>query len=140
MSKTGSFDVSGYHTVDLDSPLALTAGDDFYLYLALTDGGYAFDRTSEVPVLLGAPAVTDGTIVSDALPGQSWYFDGSQWLDLYEYPLDVYFDGIGEWRDVTGSANFCITGYTVPEPSSLVGLIGLALTAVLIARRRRSGS
>ena len=144
MSKTGWFDVAGYHTVDLGTPLALTMGDDFFLYLELTDGGYAFDRTSEVPVLLGAPAVTDGTIVSDASQGESWYFYGSQWLDLYEYPIYVDF-GDPELRDVTGSANFCIKGFTVaggamvPEPSSLVALVGLGIMGLLVARRRRSG-
>lgn len=143
MSKTGSFAAVGYHTVDLDAPLALSAGDDFYLYLELTDGGYAFDRTSQVPVLLGADPVSDGTIVSDAAEGESWYFDGSQWLDLYDYAIYVDFNDPGVDRYVTGSTNFSIKAYTVadgpvvPEPSSLVGLVGLAITGLLIARRRR---
>ena len=52
-SKSGHIDYTGFHTIDLDQPVILTAGDDFFLYLQVSAGGYAFDRTSEIPVLLG---------------------------------------------------------------------------------------
>ena len=119
-SKTGTIDVTGYHTVDLVSLVSLTGGDDFYIYLELSDGGLAYDRTSTVDVLLGAPAVTDGSVVSDAAAGESYYFDGANWVDLIGYD---------------SSANFCIKGFTTPEPTTLVLFVlsGLGLTA----RRRR---
>ncbi|UCE62306.1 MAG: hypothetical protein JSU63_11445 [Phycisphaerales bacterium] len=102
-SKTGTIAHLGFHTVDLDSPVALTTHDDFFVYLELSIGGHAFDRTSEVPVLLGASYRV--VVESTSQPGQSYYRDGATWLDLYE-------------RDDT--ANFCIKGlatqYTAVTP------------------------
>jgi len=131
-SKTGTIAVTGYHTVDLDSLVPLSDGDDFYIYLELSAGGLAYDCTSEVPVLLGAPAVTDESVVSDAAAGESYYFDGVAWQDLYD--LYLYNSDLG--REVTGSANFSIKGFTIPEPATLVLFVlsGLGLTA---HRRRR---
>jgi len=43
---SGSLTDEGFHTVDLHNPVALTAGDDFYVYLNLSFGGQAFDRSS----------------------------------------------------------------------------------------------
>jgi len=104
-SAAGTFAHTGYHTVALDTIIALPAGDDFYVYVELSNDEHAFDRTSQVPVLLGdlPPPATDGRIVSDAEPGQSYYFDGVDWLDLFDY--EIIDPDLG---DVTGSANFCI--------------------------------
>ena len=134
-TKTGTLDVTGYHTVDLDSLVELTEGDDFYIYLELSGGGLAFDRTSEIPVLLGAAAVTDGSVVSDAAAGESYYLDGTTWMDLY----DLYLYGSDVGRDVTGSANFCIKGFTVPEPGTLLLLAIAGLCLLGYRRYARSG-
>jgi hypothetical protein len=102
--KSGVIDYTGFHTIDLDTPVSLASGDDFYIYLYLSAGGHPFDRTSEVPVLLGASAV--GTIVvSSANPQESYYHDGSTWMDFYNF----------QFSDPTwnGTANFCIKGLTV---------------------------
>ncbi|OHB73028.1 MAG: hypothetical protein A2V70_02545 [Planctomycetes bacterium RBG_13_63_9] len=107
--KSGTIAATGYHTVDLDSLVTLAEGDDFYVVLELSDGGQAFDRTSDVPVLLGAPAVTDYSIVSDADPGESFYLDETTWMDLH----DLYWYGSDVGREVTGSANFCIKAFAV---------------------------
>ncbi len=109
--QTGFIEYHGYHTVYLENPVELTIGDDFYIYLYLSSGGHPIDRTSEVPVLLGA--TQRGTIVvSSANQGESYYMDDSIWYDLYNYEFED-----PSWDE---TANFCIkalTGeYSVPEP------------------------
>ena len=94
-SESGNIDYKGFHTIDLTNPVELTQDDEFYVYVYLSDGGQAFDRTSEVPVLLGSTARV--IVQSYAEPGQSYYYDGDSWEDLYY--SDV------EYSD---SANFCI--------------------------------
>ena len=109
-SKTGFIDYTGFHTVDLDTPIQLFENDDFYIYVKFSQGGHPIDRTSEVPVLLGA--TYQNTIVeSSANPGESYYKSGADWLDLQNY---VFEDN--SWDQ---TANFCIKGLTVnTAPSS----------------------
>jgi C1A family cysteine protease len=109
-TKTGACDYRGFHTVDLDVPVALTSGEDFYIYLDLSTGGQPIDRTSDVPVLLGASYRT--IVQSSASPGESYYFDGGTWRDLYQYNFSN-----PTWD---GTANFCIKGLT--------NVLGLAVT------------
>ncbi len=90
--KTGFIPYRGFHTVDLDRLITLTKGDDFYVYLKLSAGGQAFDRTSDVPVLLGGPP-QDVIVVSKASPGESFYKKNGTWVDLTTF---------------NKTANFCI--------------------------------
>lgn len=137
-SITGTIAVTGFHTVDLENLVAMNDGDDFFILVELSDGGQAIDCTSTIPVLLGAPAVTDGSVVSDAAAGESFYFDGTDWVDLQGMTLYLE-DDILAPRDITGSANFCIKGLTVvPEPATIFVMMAAGLPALLKRRRRRS--
>jgi C1A family cysteine protease len=90
---SGALTYLGFHTIDLETVVPLTIGDDFYIYLELSSGGQPYDCTSDVPVLLGAS--TRVIVASESHPGESYYWSGSQWIDLYTFDT---------------SANFCIKG------------------------------
>jgi hypothetical protein len=95
---SGTITYTGFHTIELLSPVELNPGQDFYIYVQLSDGGHAYDRTSDVPVLLGAKYRV--IVESSSSPGQSYYYD---W-DEYEF-VDLY--------DFDSTANFCIKGLSV---------------------------
>ncbi|MBL7033994.1 MAG: hypothetical protein ISR91_07595 [Candidatus Delongbacteria bacterium] len=97
-TQTLLIDHSGYHTVDLDSPITLSPGEDFHIYLQLSAGGHPYDRSSDVPVLLGASYRV--IVESTAHPLESWYREGGDWHDLIQWENDPW----------TGTANFCIKG------------------------------
>jgi C1A family cysteine protease len=103
-SKEGSINYTGFHTINLIDKVGLKSGDDFYIYISLSSGGHAYDRTSEVPVLLGStgPLVT---VESSANKGESYYLNNGEWKDLYYYKFDN-----SKWDK---TANFCIKGLTV---------------------------
>jgi len=105
-AQSGTIEFSGFHTVDLNVDVHLLEGDDFYIYLSLSQGGHPYDRTSEVPVLLGADSRT--IVASSASLQESYYWDGTEWLDFYYYENPPW----------TGTGNFCIKGLTVLDPAT----------------------
>ena len=88
----------GFHTVDLPDPPTLSAGDRFYVSVGISWGGHAYDRTSDIEILLGAHYRT--IVESRAMPGESYYRSGDQWIDL---------------TDFDATANFCIKALSVDE-------------------------
>lgn len=88
----------GYHTVDLKWPMQLNAGDKFYVQVILSEGGHAYDKTSNVPVLLGSSGRV--TVKSSAKAGESFYSKNGAYVDLTK-------------DDAT--ANFCIKALSVNE-------------------------
>ncbi|KYK21665.1 hypothetical protein AYK24_08775 [Thermoplasmatales archaeon SG8-52-4] len=99
-SVSGNIEYCGYHTIELIEPITFNVGDDFYIYVSLSSGGHPIDRTSEVPVLLGASQRV--IVKSNASIGESYYLSDSTWNDLYDYEFSN-----PSWD---GSANFCIKG------------------------------
>jgi hypothetical protein len=100
----GTLEFPGLHTIDIDE-VDFTTGDDFYVYLNLSSGGIPYDRTSDVPVLLGG----EGRVLvpSTAAAGQSYYRDGGEWLDFYDYDDPSGYSQTG---------NFCIKALAVTNP------------------------
>jgi C1A family cysteine protease len=104
--KSGDINHTGFHTIDLDSLVTLIPSNDFYIYLMLSAGGQAYDKTSAVPVLLGSSSRT--IVSSSAVQNESFYMDT-----------------VGHWTDLHGidsTANFCIKGLStklLPETSSI---------------------
>ncbi len=119
-NQSGTIDYSGFHTIDLSAPVNLSAGEDFYVYLQLSAGGHPYDRTSDVPVLLGADYRT--IVESSANPGESYYKSGGKWLDFYDYNDPSGFQNTG---------NFCMKAltddgqFTIPSSYDLRDLNGV---------------
>jgi C1A family cysteine protease len=107
--KSGFIAHHGFHTIDLDSMILLNEDDDFYIDLYLSSGGHPYDRSSVVPVLLGA-SYTGTLVESSASPGESYYMENGEWLDFYNYDDPTWTAG--------GTGNFCIKGLTVLDPST----------------------
>ncbi|MCD4730865.1 MAG: hypothetical protein K8R74_09715, partial [Bacteroidales bacterium] len=42
-TETGNIELSGLHTINLTTPVSITTGDDFYVYVEFSDGGIAYD-------------------------------------------------------------------------------------------------
>jgi len=104
-SESDFIEFSGFHTIELNVEVPLSAGDDFYIYLMLDNGGHPYDRTSIVPVLLGADSKT--LVESSASPGESYYMSAKGWEDLYDYDDPSGYQNTG---------NFCIKALTVDNP------------------------
>lgn len=108
LSRSGTAEYKGFHTVDLDASIEMTLGSSFYVYLSLSDGGHPYDRTSEVPVLLGAD--TRVVVESSASPEESYYMTAKGWEDFY------YYDDPSTYQN---TGNFCIKALSVYLPTGI---------------------
>lgn len=104
-SVSGNFLHSGLHFVDLTDTARIFANDEFYVFLSLDNGGFAYDRTSEVPVLLGAS--TRVIVPSTANEGESYYSDEGAWIDFYNYE---------DPSDFQNTGNICIKAIAIHDP------------------------
>lgn len=132
--KSGTIAHTGFHTIDLDRPVIVTKGDDFYIYLELSAGGYAYDRTSEIKVLLDEPSTPAGwpppsTGEQFPIDPQSlsnfdyWglgktYLEGSSGIVVHStsHPGESYYLSGPTWLDLyefDNTANFCIKALAV---------------------------
>ena len=99
--ESGHIAFKGFHTIDLNSYAYLNSAQDFYVYVKISAGGHAYDRTSEVPVLLGSSQRT--IVESKANPNESYFRFNNIWKDLFE---------------IDETANFCIKALTIePVPT-----------------------
>ncbi len=113
VSQNGTVEFCGFHTVNLNVPVRLKANDQFYVYVELSSGGHAIDRTSTVSILLDQkqPLQVAGgkpIVISKAERGESFYHDGRQWLDLYDYQF-----ANPNWGIFDRTANFCMKALAV---------------------------
>lgn len=94
---SGNIEFSGFHTIDLPETISFFQGEKFYLYVEFNFGGHPYDRTSDVPVLLGGSSRT--IVPSTAAENQSYYMVDDEWLDFYNYDDPSGFQNTG---------NFCM--------------------------------
>jgi C1A family cysteine protease len=93
--REGVAGTTGFHTVDLNFPVALQAGQKFYVLVRLSKGGHPYDKTSNVPLLLGGGGRP--IVESKASAGESYYGSAQGWVDFTK-------------EESTG--NFCIKALT----------------------------
>ncbi|MBF0566898.1 MAG: hypothetical protein HQK89_16860, partial [Nitrospirae bacterium] len=79
LTTSGSFQMPGYHTVTLPSPITLTEGRQFSVVVKLTTPGFNYPIAIETPIAGYSSKAT-------AVPGQSFISDdGSGWEDLTDH-------------------------------------------------------
>jgi len=95
-TQTGTIDFAGYHTVPLDAPIALAAGQKFSVVLNLTTPGYSYPMAVEYPY-------TTYSSKASAASGQSYLgFNGTAW---------------NEATGVKTGMNVCIKAFTSSGPT-----------------------
>ncbi len=113
-SVSGNVVYRGFQTIDLATSVSLIQGDMFYIYLELSAGGMPYDRTSDVPVLLGGGSKT--IVDSSANPEESYYKEAGVWKDFYDYDDPSGYQNTG---------NFCIKGLATTAYGMGLGAIDI---------------
>lgn len=83
--------LKGMHTADLDREVPVHEGEDFFVVVELSIGGSAYDKTSDVPVLLCVTKQPKTIVKSKASKGQSLYFVKDAWKDLNDHDATANF-------------------------------------------------
>jgi C1A family cysteine protease len=98
VSQSGGFDLPGYHTVVLDTPVALKAGERFSVAVKVRSPGWDFPVAIEYPI-------SGYTTSATASAGQSYISsDGSSWQDL---------------TSTQPNTNVCLKAFTVTSGSQV---------------------
>lgn len=115
-SEEGWTEFRGCHVVELGDPFEVDQGDSIFVLVEM-DCPLAYDRTSDVPVLLGASYRT--IVPSTASPGESWYWMYDCWHDFQDYGGNP-FPGTGSLciklfasqtgLSVSGTGPYCLAG------------------------------
>jgi len=96
-AQTGYLPYAGYHTIKLNTPVALSGGTKFSVVVGLTSPGTNYPMAIEMPYY-------DFSSAAEASPGQSFTsYNGASWEDLTNYP---------EYAE----ANVCIKAFTNITP------------------------
>ena len=89
--QSGSELYAGYHTIELEEPVNLAAGDRFSVVLEITAGwkGGAYiltDRSVSYTVTpVDGELFTFQELISESHPGESWYrTSGGKWVDCFD--------------------------------------------------------
>ena len=106
ISHSGNIEFSGMHTIDFPESISFFEGEEFYLYLSFSIGGHPYDRTSDVPVLLGGSSKV--IVPSAAAENQSFYKQDDIWLDFFNYDDPSGFQETG---------NFCMKAIAMHNPT-----------------------
>ena len=113
---SGTLAVPGYHTVSLPTPVALSNGQTFVVFVKITTPGWNYPIPLETPVNKGGYSYS-GT--ASATPGQSYVSSsGSSWTDL------TTFNGDSE-------ANVCLKAFTSGGAVDTVGPVCKAKNATV---------
>lgn len=107
-TKTVTVPLSGYHTIALDSSVALTAGQRFSVVVNYTTPGYNYPIPTEKPIQNYSSAATSNA-------GESF----------------MGFDGETSWQDISQSdnTNVCIKAFTQAQTAAVLQSIAITSPA-----------
>ena len=105
----GTFELSGYHTVNLDTPVLVNLGQKFSVVVKLQTPGWNYP----VPVEIQIPGFTSKAV---AHTGESYVAaDGLSWEDTTTVYLDPLYQGSNPSVPLgTPNINVCLKAFTVP--------------------------
>lgn len=106
-SQSGTEFYCGYHTVELNEPIALKAGERYSIVVKLTNPDYPFPIPTEASYFQ-----YDKTLKYTAKGGESYFSeDGKDWHDIIEVNEN-------EESDYMQVSNVCLKAFTNPIPQS----------------------
>jgi C1A family cysteine protease len=126
-SQTGTIASAGYHTISLNLPVPLTAGQKFSIVVKLTTPGYNYPIPIEEPII-GYSSQATGN------PGESYVSSsGSSWTDITSISgcgeCNVCLKAFTATSDITPPTPNPMTWATPPYPNGTTSISMVASTA-----------